>query len=74
MHSVCVDLQVCAGGHVHQLAKVPIWLQLDLLLVFALVSVLNGLDCMLADNEILAVESLACDQPYLSPCMLFVSC
>jgi len=46
MHSVRADLQVCSNGHVHQLAKVHVHLQLDLLLVFALVSVLNGLDCM----------------------------
>jgi len=43
MNNVCADLQVCAGGHAHQLAEVHVQPQLDLLLVFTLVSVLNGL-------------------------------
>jgi len=46
MHGGCVDLQVCVGGHVYQLAEVHVQPQLDLLFVFALVRVLNGLDCM----------------------------
>ena len=56
MHSVHVDLQVCATGHVHQLAEVHVQLQLDLLLVFALVSVLNGLDYMRVHNDMHVVE------------------
>ena len=74
MHSVDVDLQVCAGGHAHQLAEVHVQLQLDLLLVFALVSVLNVLDCMCVLNDMHDVESIACDQQNYSPCLLHVSC
>ena len=74
MHSVRVDLLVCAGGHAHQLAEVHVQPQLDLLLVFALVSVLNGLDCMCALNDMHAAESLACDQQQCSSCLLHVSC
>ena len=73
MHSVRADIQVCVGGHVHQLVEVHVQPQLDLLLVFALVSVLNGLDCMHAHNHMHVVESLACDRPHRSPCMLCVS-
>ena len=62
MHSVHVDLQVCAGGHAHQLAEGHVQPQLDLLLVFALVSVLNGLDCMRALNDMHVAKSLTCDQ------------
>lgn len=42
MHSVHADLQVCVCGHADQLAEVHVQLQLDFLLVFALVSLLNG--------------------------------
>ena len=73
MHSVHANLQVCASGHAHQLAEVLVWLQMDLLLVFPLVSALNGLDCMRAHNDMHVVESLACDQPHFSPCLLRVS-
>ena len=51
MHSVCVDLQVCVGGHAHQLVEVHVQLQLGLLLVFALVSLLNGFDSMRVHND-----------------------
>ena len=51
MHSVCVDLQVCVGGHARQISKVHFQPQLDLLLVFTLVSVLNGLDRMCVHND-----------------------
>ena len=73
MHSVRADLQVCAGGHAHQLAKVLVQLQLDLLLVFTLVSVLNGLDRMHAHNEMYAIESITCDQQHYSPYLLYAS-
>ena len=73
MYSVHADLQVYSGGHAHQLVEAPIRLQLDLLLFFALVSVLNGLDCMHAHNDMHVVESLACDQQHRSPCFLGVS-
>jgi len=39
--------------------EVHVHAQLDLLLIFALVSVLNGLDCMCALNDMHAAESLA---------------
>jgi len=42
MHSVHVDLQVCVGGHAHQLTEVHVQPQLDLLPIFTLVSVLMG--------------------------------
>ena len=42
---------MCVGGHAHQLSKVHVQLHLDLLLVFALVSVLNGLDRMWVHND-----------------------
>jgi len=58
MHSFRANLQVCVGGHAHQLVKVHVHPQLDLLLVFALVSVLNGLDCMLALNDMHVARSL----------------
>ena len=74
MHSVCYDLQVCAGGHARQLAEVHVQPQLDLLLVSALMSVLNGLDCMRVLNDMHAAKSLACDQQNCSPCLLRVSC
>ena len=51
MHSVCANIQVCVGGHAHQPVEVHVQLQLDLLLLFALVSVLNGLDCMHVHND-----------------------
>jgi len=73
MHSVYIDIQVYVGGHAHQLAEVHVQLQLDLLLVFALVSVLNGLDYMHAHNDMHVVESLACDHQHCSPCLLHVS-
>ena len=73
MHSVCVDVQVCVNGHVHQLAKVDVQPQLDLFLVFALVTVLNGLDFMRTLNHMHATESFACDQQHSSPCLLCVS-
>ena len=66
MHNVRANMQVFAGGHAHQLAEVHVQLQLDLLLVFDLVSVLNGLDCMHAHNVMHDVESLACDQQHCS--------
>ena len=62
MHSVRADLQVCVGGHAHQLAEVHVQLQLDLLLIFTSASVLNRLDCMHVHTDMHAVESLACDQ------------
>ena len=65
MHCVHVDLQVCVGGHAHQLAEVDVQPQLDLLLLFALVSFLNGLDCMHVLNDMHAAGSLACDQQHL---------
>lgn len=74
MHSVCVDLQVCASGHAHQLVEVHVQLQLDLLLVFTLVGVLNVLDCMCVHNDMHVVESLPCDQKNFSPCWLCASC
>ena len=70
MHSVCADLQVCVGGNALQLAEVHVQLQLDLLLVFALVSLLNGLDFMHVHNDMHVAESLACDQKHYSPCLL----
>jgi len=73
MHSVYTDLQVCAGGHAHQLGKVLVQLQLDLLLVLSLVNVLNGLDCMHVHNDMHATESFACDQQHFSPCLLDVN-
>ena len=73
MHSVYADLQVCAGDHVNQIAKVPIQLQLELLCVFALVSVLNGLDYMYVHIDMHAAESLACDKKHYLPCLLRVS-
>ena len=73
MHSVCSHLQVCFGGHVHQLVEVHVQLQLDLLLVLALGSVLNGLDCVHEHNGIHAVEALTCDQQHYSPYQLCVS-
>jgi len=73
MHSVCADIQVCASGHAHQLAEVPVCLHLDLLLLLTLVSVLNGLDCMHAHNDMHVVEPLSCDQPHFSPCLLRVT-
>ena len=57
MHNVCANIQLCVGGHAHQLAKVHVQPQLDLLLFFTLV--LNGLDCMCVFNGIHAAESLA---------------
>ena len=56
MHSVHANLQLCVGGHAHQLAEVHVRLQLKLLLVFALVSVLNGLDFMCVHNDVHAAE------------------
>ena len=61
MDSVHANLQVCACGDAHQLSEVHVQLQLDLLLVFALVSVLNGLACMCVRNGMNFVESLSCD-------------
>jgi len=49
-------------------------LQLDLLLVFTLVSVLNGLDRTHVHNDMHAIESLECDQQHCSPCLLCASC
>jgi len=74
MHGVCPDLQICACGHAHQLARVHVQPQLDLLLFFALVSVLNGLDYMCVLNNVHVVGSLTCDQRHYSPCFLHVSC
>ena len=74
MHSFFAELQVCAGDHAHQLAEVHVQLQLDLLLIFALVSVLNGLDCMCVHNDMHAAESLACNHQHYLPCLLCVSC
>jgi len=74
MHSFHADIQVCAGDHAHQHDKVHVQLQLDFVLVFALVNVLNGLGCMHAHNDMHDAESLACDQQHCSPCLLHVSC
>jgi len=73
MHSVCADIQVCVGGPAHQLAEVHVHPQLDLLLVFALVSVLNVLDYMHVLNNMHDVESLACNQKNFSLCLLYIS-
>ena len=62
MHSFYVDLQVCVGGHAHQLVEMHVQPQLDLLLVFASVNVLNGLDCMRVLNDMHAAGSFTCDQ------------
>ena len=73
MHSVRDDIQVCAASHAHQLTKVHVQLQLDLLLVFTFVSVLNELDCMCVHNDMHVVESLTCDHQHFSPRLLYVS-
>ena len=59
MQNFCVDLQVCVGGHAYQLAEVHVQPQLDLLLVFTFLSVLNGLDCMCVLNDMHVVGSFA---------------
>jgi len=56
MHSICANLQVCVGDHVHQLVEIHVYLQSDLLLIFASVSVPNGWDCMGVHNENHALE------------------
>jgi len=61
------------GVHSHQLAEVHVQPQLDLLLAFVFMSVLNGFDCMHALNDMHATESLACNQQHYSPCLLYVS-
>lgn len=74
MHSVHANLQVCVGGHVYQFVEVHVQPELDLLFIFALVSVLNRLDQMRALNYKHVAESLACDQQHYSLCLLCVSC
>lgn len=64
---------MCDGGDAHQLSEVHVQPQLDFLLIFALVSVLNGLDCMCAFNDMHA-KSFTCGQQHFSPCILRVSC
>ena len=56
MHSVCADIQECASGRAHQLVKIHVQLQLDLLLVFSSLSVPNGWDHMHAKNDMNAAE------------------
>ena len=51
MHGVCIDNQVWAGGYAHELMKVQVKLQSELLLVFPSVSVLNGWDRMHVKND-----------------------
>lgn len=46
---------------------------LTLLLIFTLVSVFNGLDCMQSLNDMHAAGSFACDQQHCSPCLLCVT-
>ena len=58
MHNACADLQLCASGHAHQLVEVHVQPQLGLLLILALVSVLNGLDCMLHSTTCMLLNPL----------------
>ena len=58
MHSVYDDLQVCTGGHAHQLYEVHVQPQLDLLLVFTLVSVLNGLTACMRSTTCMFMDPL----------------
>lgn len=74
MYSSCANPQKCAGGHAHQIFEVHVQPQLDLLLIFAMVSVSNGLDCKCVLNDMHVVGSFACDQQHFSPCFLYVSC
>ena len=73
MYSVCADFRVCVGGHAHQLAEVHVQPQLDLILVFTLVSVLNGSDCMCALDNMNYTGSFACDQQRYSHFFLCVN-
>lgn len=74
MHSVRVDLQVCASGHAHQLAEVHVQPRLEFLVVFAFLSVLNGLNCMHVLRNMHAAESLAWNQQQCSSCLIYFSC
>lgn len=73
MHSVCVDLQVCVGGYAHQLVKVHVHLQLDLVLVFTLVSVpMGGMACVHITKSML-LNTRACNHHQHSPYLLCAS-
>lgn len=58
MHSVCTHIQACDGGHVHQLIKIHVQLQLDFLLVVTSMSVTNRLDRIRAHNDMDATKFL----------------
>lgn len=51
MHSVYTTLQACVGGHPHQLVEAHVQLQSNFLLVFTLVSLVNGWDRMHVHND-----------------------
>jgi len=54
MHSVCVDLQVCAGGYTHQLIKLHVNLQSDLVLYLCLGDVpMDGISYMCTISSML---------------------